>query len=335
MKIITKLVRELIEILLKGWRLIAIITVICLLSSGIFSFFIQEPIYEAKTILMTSDMRAMLANLKGDKEDIALGLLATYPIMTLQTYKEQIKNPQLLQEVVEELKLKEYGINSSNLVGIIDLNNIPDTNLLAISVTHKEPKLAADIANTLANKNTKFITNMSRQQSSKALQLLIGQLEVELNKVRAGLTTAEQELKNTPLLIVTNKSVGQDPLLNQILAETNGTSVKDAAQLTMKSEEVNEGYVELRSKVSEYKIDVSKLDALISRYEEARITESTEIVDSTINIISQAFVPESPIGYSKALNLAIAGVLGMMIGVYFTFFKHYWKTSGNQIETSK
>lgn len=423
--------RELIEVLLKGWRLIAIITAVCVLFSGILSFFILDPTYEAKTILMASDTTARLTNLQNNKEDIAgvLDLLATYPIMTLQTYKEQIKNPQLLQQVIDELKLDKYGINSSNLVGMIDLTTIPDTNLIAVSVTHTDPKLAADIANTLTNKFTSFITNMSRQQASKTSQFLVGQMEiekkkldeatleqkeflsqprgadelrqefdskltmlttfktelvekeVELNKVKAGLTMAEQELKTTPKVIVTKKSVGQDPLLNQIIAETNGTSIKDTAQITMNSEEVNEGYIELRTKVSEYKIDASELsaemnmmrtkinttqkelegiqadladkehnqeliqrnvdlsqgtyDAFLNKYEETRITESTEVGDSTINIISHAVVPDKPIGPRKMLNLAIAGVLGIMIGVFVAFFKYYWKTSGEQLETSK
>lgn len=423
--------RELIEVLLKGWRLIAIITAVCVLFSGILSFFILEPTYEAKTILMASDTTARLTNLQNNKEDIAgvLDLLATYPIMTLQTYKEQIKNPQLLQQVIDELKLEKYEINSGNLIEMIDLTTIPDTNLIAVSVTHTDPKLAADIANTLTNKFTAFITNMSRQQASKTSQFLVGQMEiekkkldeatleqkeflsqprgaeelrqefdskldmlttfktelvekeVELNKVKAGLTMAEQELNSTPRVIVTKKSVGTDPLLNQIVAETNGTSIKDTAQITMNSEEVNEGYIELRTKVSGYRIDVSELsaemnmmrtkinttqkelegiqaeladkehnqeliqrnvdlsqgtyDAFLNKYEETRITESTEVGDSTINIISQAVVPDRPTGPRKMLNLAIASVLGLMIGVFVAFFKEYWQSSGKQLVASK
>lgn len=423
--------REIIEVLLKGWRLIAIITAVCLFLSGILSFFILDPTYEAKTILMASDTAASLTNLQNNKEDIAgvLDLLATYPIMTLQTYKEQIKNPQLLQQVIDELKLEKYEIDSYDLIEMINLKTIPDTNLIAVSVTHKDPKLAADIANTLTNKYIAFITDISRQQASKTSQFLTVQMEVEkkkldeatleqkeflsqprgadelrqefdskldmlttfktdlvekeveLNKVKAGLTMSEQELKSTPQLIVTKKSVGQDPLLNQIIAETNGTSIKDAAQITMKSEEVNEGYIELRTKVSEYKIEVSELsaemnmirtkidttqkelegiqsdladkehnqeaikrnvdlsqgtyDAFLNKYEETRITESTEVGDSTINVISHAVIPDRPIGPRKMLNLAVAGVIGIMIGVVIAYFKEYWRTSGTQVSITK
>ncbi|HYE09809.1 MAG TPA: GNVR domain-containing protein, partial [Patescibacteria group bacterium] len=339
------------------------------------------------------------------------------------------KSSKILQQVIDDMELVKYGINRSKLRGIVELENIKDTNLIAVKVTHKDPKLAADIANTLAKEFTASITTMTREQASESSKFLKAQLEVEkknldeatlelkeflsqprgtnelrqefdskllmlttfktqlvekeveLNKINAGLTSSEKELKKTPQIIVTKKSVGQDPLLNQIIAEKNDTSIKDAAQITMNSEEINVAYISLSTKVSEYKIAVSEISreidairtmidttqnelegiqmeladkeynqALIQRkvelsqgtyntflnkYEEIRIAESTEIGDSTINIISQAAIPEVPTGPRKALNLAIGGTLGIMIGVFIAFFKEYWKTSGKQVTVSK
>ncbi|MDF2801239.1 MAG: hypothetical protein K0S61_1142 [Anaerocolumna sp.] len=423
--------REIIEVLLKGRNMIVIITIVCILFSGALSFLILAPTYEAHTILMASPATDKLDSLQGSREDVAgiLDSLATYPTMSLETYKEQIKNPHLLQQVLDELKLGQYEIDGNDLIKMIDLQTIKDTNLIAIKVTHKDSKLAADIANTLASKFTVFITNLSRQQASRSSQFLIGQLdiekkkldevtlelkeflsqprgvkeleeefdsklllltdyktqlvekEVELNKVKAGLSVSEQELKNTPKVFVTKKSVGQDLLLNQILAEANGTTIIDAAQITMESEEVNEGYVELRTKVSDYRIVVSELsreldmikikidttqkelediqreladkdhsqtmiqrnvdlsqgtyDAFLNKYEEIRVAESTEIGDSTIIIVSPAVAPELPTGPRKVIIILIASVLGLMIGVFVVFFRHYWKTSEKQVVSEK
>jgi uncharacterized protein involved in exopolysaccharide biosynthesis len=416
--------REIIEVLLKGWRLIALITAICLLFSGFFGFVIQDPTYEAKTILMASYATEKLTNLQRNTEDLAgiLDTISAYPTMTLQTYTEQIKSSKILQQVIDKMELGKYEINRTKLREMVELETIKDTNLIAVKVTHKDPKLAAEIANTLTDEFTESITNMTRQQASRSSEFLKGQLElekkmldestlelkeflsqprganelrqefdskllmlttfktqmvekeVELNKFNAGLAVSEKELKNTPIVVVTKKSVGQDSLLSQIIAEANNTSIKDAAQITMESEEVNEGYIILSTKVSEYKIAVSELsreidmirtkietiqkeleliqldladkeynqaliqrkvelsqgtyDTFLNKYEEIRIAESTEIGDSTINIISQAAIPETPTGPRRMLNLAIAGVLGMMAGVFISFFKAYWQTSG-------
>jgi uncharacterized protein involved in exopolysaccharide biosynthesis len=419
--------REIIEILLSGRRLIAMITAICLLVSGILSFFILEPSYEAKTILMASFATERLNTLRNNTEDKAgiLDLLAVDPIMTIQTYKEQIRNTHLLQQVIDELQLGKYDINVDDLIEMIGLTTIPDTNLISVSVTNKDPKLATNIANTLTKKFTGFITEISRQQASKSSQFITGQLEVEkrkldeatlelkefvsqpkgveelkeefkskvlmltdyktkliekeieLSKVKAGLAVAEKELINTPQVIVTKKSVGKDPLLNQILAETKGISTGNAAQLTMESEEVNQGYIALKSRISEFKIRTSEIsselymtrikiditqkeleniqreladkehnqtliqgkvdlsqeiyDAFLNKYEEIRIAESTEIGDSTITIISEAVIPELPTGPNKILNIAIAGVLGIMIGGFVVIFREYWQMSGKRV----
>jgi uncharacterized protein involved in exopolysaccharide biosynthesis len=349
--------------------------------------------------------------------------------MTIQTYKEQIKSSKILQQVINELNLDKYQINRTKLRKMVELETIKDTNLIAVKVTHSDPKLAVDIANTLAKEFTDSITVMTRQQASKSSQFLKSQLEVEkknldqatlelkeflsqprgvkelrqefdskllmlttfktqlvekeveFNKISAGLTVSEKELKDTPQVIITKKSVEQDPLLNQIIAETNGTSIKDAAQITMESEEVNGGYISLSTKVSEYRIAVSecsreidmirtKIDTIqkeleaiqldladkehnqaliqrkvdlsqgtyntfLNKYEEIRIAESTEIGDSTINIVSQAAIPEEPTGPRKILILVIAGILGMMIGTFIAFFIEYWKSSGKQPEVNK
>jgi polysaccharide biosynthesis transport protein len=185
--------RELIEVLLKGWRLIAIITVISLLFTGIFSFFIQEPVYEAKTILMATFATEKLANLQDNTKDIAgiLDTIAAYPTMTMQTYKEQIKSSKILQQVINELDLGKYEINRSKLREMVELETIKDTNLIAVKVTHKDPLLAVEIANTLTKEFTESITDMTRQQASKSSLFLKGQLEVE----KKNLDEATLELK--------------------------------------------------------------------------------------------------------------------------------------------
>lgn len=415
--------RELIETLINGWKLIAVITAISLLVSGVFSFFIMAPTYEAKSILMASFATDKLTSMQQNGESIEgmLDSISAYPIMTIQTYKEQIKNPKILQQVIDELKLGEKGITRNGLRNMIQLETIKDTNLIEVKVTHSNPKLASDIANTVAKKFTAFITELSRQQASKSSQFLKGQLEVEkkklddaslelkkeleqprganelreefnsklqlltgyktqlvekeveLNKLKAGLEAAETELKNTPQILVTYKSVAEDPLLGQIVSEENDSSATETAKLTMKNEEINETYLALTSKVSEYKIDVSeaskelevirsKIDltqkeletiqsdlaekehqlalvqrkvdlaaetynAFLNKYEETRIAESTEVGDSTINLVSQAPIPEVPVGPRKMLNLAIAGVLGVMVGIFIAFFRAYWQKS--------
>ncbi|WP_427337945.1 GumC family protein [Caloranaerobacter sp. DY30410] len=421
--------RELIEVLLKGWKLIAIITVISLLTSGIFSFFIIDPTYEARTTLMASFATDKLVNQKSP-DDIQgiLDTISTYPIMTIQTYKEQIKNPEILQQTIDELGLDKEEFTLNTLRNMIKLETIKDTNLIAVKVKYTDPELAAKIANTVAQKFTSFISNMAKQQASKSSQFIQSQLEVEkkklddallelkqflsqprgvdelkaevssklnlltgyktqlvqkevaLNKLEAALEAAEKELRATPKVLVTKKSISEDPILSQLVTDASNLETKDVLSLTMENEQINSNYLSLNNKISNYKISIaetskeiediknkieitkkelekiqvelaekehqqkliqrkvnlaqSTYDAFLKKYEETRIAESSEIGDSSILIVSKAVVPETPVSPKKMLNLAIAGVLGIMIGVFVVFFKEYWESSVEE-ETSK
>lgn len=415
--------RELIETLIKGWKLIAIITAICVLVAGIYSFFIIDPTYEAKSVLMASFATDKLVNISknGDSVEGILNTISTYPVLTIQTYKEQIKSPKILQQVIEDLNLSEKEITRVGLRDMIALEAIKDTNLIEIKVSSSDPELAANIANAMSTRFTEFVTDLSKQQASKSSKFLKAQIESEkskldeaslelkrimaqprgvdelaseqaakltllseykvgvvekevaLNKLKAGLAAAEEELKNTPQILVTNKSVSEDQLLGRIVSEKNNMSAAEASSITMKNEEVNINYIELSTKVAEYKILVSETtkelelmkskidqtqkeiekiqselaekkhelnlvqrnvdiaqgtyDAFLKKYEEIRVAETTEMGESTINIVSPALVPIRPVGPRKMLNVAIAGVLGIMLGVFIAFFKEYWKNS--------
>ncbi|NLM44839.1 MAG: capsular biosynthesis protein, partial [Clostridiales bacterium] len=62
---------------------------------------------------------------------------------------------------------------------------------------------------------------------------------------------------------------------------------------------------------------------------EARITTSSKIGDANIMIVSPAIVPDIPVAPKKALNMAVAMVLGLMMGVFVVFFMDYWKNSAD------
>ena len=69
-------------------------------------------------------------------------------------YTELIKSRNVLEEVIDDLSL-EIGYNQ--LAGEISVTNPTDTRILDITVTDADPQLAADIANTLANKAKTYI----------------------------------------------------------------------------------------------------------------------------------------------------------------------------------
>ena len=417
--------RELIEALLKRMKLIVIITVTAILVSGLISFLILDPVYEAKTILMASGMtaKAQTQIVQGIEE--LLDSMSRYPQMSIEAYKEQIKNPQILDQVIEELNLDEQNISRVNLRDMITLSTIKDTNLITISVKHSDKVLAADIANTVAKKFTVHISDIAKIQAEKSSNYIKSQMEIEkknldealleyknylsqpeglielqkevesktdlitqyktdlLNaeieerKLTASLETVNEELKKTSEKIVLMRSITDDLLLTQYVADQNGKSTKDILDIKLESEEINEVYIYLKNQANDFGIRLSEIkavkqsltkaieatgseletlqvdlaekqhqdniikqkvdfarstyEAFLNKYEETRILKSSDIGEASIIIVSPAVEPLTPVGPRKMMNMAIAAVLGLMLGVFIAFFMEYWKTTAPKI----
>lgn len=413
--------RELIEIILGGKWLIAAITIIAMLISGIFSFFIISPTYEARSTLMVSPLVQKSPPPGQDSAyDTLLSYLSQYPQMSLETYRVQVTNPHILNQVIDELQLDrtKYGLNT--LRDMINVEAIKDTNLIRIAVKDQEPQMAARIANTLAPKYVDFLSKTLQEQMGKSADFLQTQMEeeqknldatteelkdfmakpqsvnelqkdidaklelitffktrlieldVEEKTTRASLESARTSLAKEPKFLDLQKSIVDDPTMAGLAAGKTG-NMSDAVGLTLKSQEINENYTLLNDKVADLEVELagilSQKTALVSnihktqeeleslqatlakkqteynrlqqkyhiaqdtyntflqKYQEARITTSSKIGDANIMVVSPAIVPDRPVAPKKALNVAIAMVLGLMVGVFVVFFMDYWKNS--------
>jgi uncharacterized protein involved in exopolysaccharide biosynthesis len=208
---------------------------------------------------------------------------------------------------------------------------------------------------------------------------------IEEQKIRASLSAAEGQLKNTPQKITVIRSLLDEPYISQALKDSTGKSSEELFGVRVEAEEINSAHITLKNKVSELNVELAKLtaqknnlqkeintlqkelevlqgdlavrqhedmiiqekvkfaqdtyNAFLEKYEETRIASSSAIGDSTIIIVSSAVEPTRPIAPNKTLNVAIAGILGLMLGVFAAFFIEYWKATdpkngGNAINHS-
>ena len=163
-----------------------------MLIAGIFSFFLISPTYEARSTLMVSPLVQSSAPSRQDSAyDTLLSYLSQYPQMSLETYRVQVTNPHILNQVINELKLdKEDSLNT--LRDMINVEAIKDTNLIRISVKDKDPEMAARIANTLAPKYVDFLSTTLQEQMGKSAAYIQKQMQEE----QKNLDAATEELKN-------------------------------------------------------------------------------------------------------------------------------------------
>lgn len=138
---------------------------------------------------------------------------------------------------------------------------------------------------------------------------------------------------------VDNKLEYNELLLNQKLVSTYGEIVKTRAVTDEVIEKLNldMGYKEFKEKVNVNLVkdtEIIKLEVTDRNPElAAKIANETALVFmknikeimmvENVQVIDEAQIPESPIKPRPKLNMAIAGVLGFMIGIFLIFLLEY------------
>jgi uncharacterized protein involved in exopolysaccharide biosynthesis len=91
---------------------------------------------------------------------------------------------------------------------------------------------------------------------------------------------------------------------------------------TLKQELAQEKLTQSRLE-REYDTAKGVYDVLSQKSEEVKIAVATE--SGLVKIASLAYEPKGPIKPNKKLNILIAGVLGLFVGIFVAFFLEFWQ----------
>lgn len=158
--------RELFYIIMKRFWIIALITILSVVTSGIVSFFVLTPEYQTYTTLMVGKPKDYNEEIK--YQDILLNQ------KLVNTYGEIAKSKAVTREVIENLGL---DISSSALGKKMSVSLVRDTEIIKIQVNDTNPEMAAKIANEIA---TVFMKHVSSIMKIENVQV-IDKAEVPVN----------------------------------------------------------------------------------------------------------------------------------------------------------
>ena len=117
----------------------AILCVVCVAASTVYSFFIAKPVYQAETTLIVKTEKTQGTNTVTSDQIKTTQQLAV-------TYGEIIKSRKVLDDVIKNLDLDEsYG----QLSGKISVSTVSDTQIIKVSVQDTNKSNAAKIANEI------------------------------------------------------------------------------------------------------------------------------------------------------------------------------------------
>lgn len=147
------------EVLRKRWLIIAALPLIAALTSGIISFFILKPSYQASTTLIVGKKAAEAGQAADQMLDNNV-LLANQQLA--KTYATIAQSRTVEQNVIKDLNLT---LTVEDLDKLISISQVKTTEILDIQVSNTDPELAARIANTMAQEFSKAIIEIKKVDS--------------------------------------------------------------------------------------------------------------------------------------------------------------------------
>jgi len=131
--------REALSILLKHWKLLIIIPIVCAVSALLVSRFIITPKYEANTtLIVNATQNSQNTTITSDQLTTAQKLVNTYSII--------LKSDTVLDTVIKNLNL---DMTSKQLIANVSVSGVNETEVIDISVKSTDPQVAVEIANEI------------------------------------------------------------------------------------------------------------------------------------------------------------------------------------------
>ena len=160
-------------VLKKKMWLICLSAIVCGGISGLVSFYILEPVYEANT--------SLIVNKEIKKTQITTTDDLNYVQKLAITYGEIIKSRTVITSTIEKLKL---DMTYEELEKIISVSNVSDTQIIKISIEHKNPVLATKICNTIPEIFTKEVQRISKASGVEVIdKSIVPEEPIKPNKI--------------------------------------------------------------------------------------------------------------------------------------------------------
>lgn len=232
----------------------------------------------------------------------------------LKEFKKS-SNVELLRNRLNNKETMLVGNSDNNTLGIEE--KIVSLNNDIVKYQAQLEKISEQLKNT-----DEFITS-SNYLSDSSLRILRNALP-NINNID-DLTINEETINTEYTNLITEKNKLEQNIAS---AESNLKSLKE--NKTTLEKEIENLQVEVSNKESELESLQEELTIAKNNYEaaEEEYSEAEQELSSRnyeITVINSPIVPQSPISPNTKLNVAIAGVLALMLGIFIVFFREFLK----------
>ena len=207
------------------------------------------------------------------------------PVIKINEALEVITSNLILDEVIKRSNL---NIFSDQLRTRIEVENLKDTNFIKVSVETESAEKAKELAENIVE----VFIEKNRNKYTDKIKLIEGRIKI----LEQGITEFEKsirEIENAMKKISASEGLSEAERYFQTSLLLNSSS--------------NE-----RNLYNDLIYQINTLQERLNNCQD-------------FGIISYAQLPTAPIGPNKKLNILIAGVLGLFVGIFVAFFLEFWQ----------
>lgn len=307
--------REIIEIILKGKWLIAIITAVAVLIAAVASYAMIDPVYSSKaTVSINNGIFGGKASAETD---------GYYnEVITPATYTERIKSPQLIEQAIKESGLSNYKVKQ--VQGNLSVETVQNSNLVTLTYEAGNPAEAKKMLESILHVMKTSLYTVIDNQIKEDVKHLEAQIAVEKSSLEGLLKEyrLQAEALNLPVSLVLDSVIAYN---NQYIINMDAETLKDVEDIKEQDLIVlNEITSEIKTTAAVYR-DYSNQERQLKAFAEIFT------IDNKVITISEPVENDDPVSPRPLLNIAIALVIGLMAGVGVVFFRNYWNESKNRV----
>ncbi len=147
--------KDILNIFFQKIVLVIIITAIITTAGMLYTLFVQTPMYKSDVTMVLTAPTSLKDESKSADTITQSDVLLNQKLVS--TYGEIVKSRKIASQVIDKLKL---SYSPDELNNMISVNSKKDTEMLQITVSNENPKIAADVANNVAEIFGKEIVNI-------------------------------------------------------------------------------------------------------------------------------------------------------------------------------
>jgi capsular polysaccharide biosynthesis protein len=330
--------KELIMALVNNWKIIVSITLIFAILAGGYVFLIADEVYET-VIDGTISIPESTSTRYGTY---------SFPTTDKMDYLNVAKSYNVVSRTIENLGLENATVEGfSNSISIMTEDG---STRFSIRVTGPSPEEAVERVRVLVANFLNEITIMNKERAITAfiIEKNVNNLSLEESRYynEVQLTQLIEEFEDVSPVITLQKLVTSDPVYAAEVARERGIRIESLSDEMMLEEVINPHYSDLQGEMISVRKELQSIDRSIDRnnkhLEELREEQEAvveylltgddssmsldvlDVIESRIQFAAHPSYKPNVIEPRKMMTLAIAIVLGGMIGVFVAFFKEYW-----------